>query len=280
MRFTEVLRPAQLPQYVLTDTRGKYGYSSNYDRLDENKSSNTNINEFLNYTQGSLGIDLGAEYLLKNDYTPLYDDEETLEYNMKIGVSVLDLGRNLFKHGTYSREFSGVLNDVSEDELEEKFSSIESIKDFYDTLQTVVQTLTAPASEYYISQPTRVVVNVDKHIQDDFFVNAELTVNFYSTQNKKRLHTRELNLLTVTPRWEKSLLGVYMPIQLTTQGQFWIGTAFKAGPLLIGVHDWRGLLSKNKIFNGGGYLALVIRNFLSSGSGRQKPVKNMDCPRI
>ena len=236
------------------------------------------MSDFLNYTQGSIGIDIGAEYILKSDYTPLYDDEETLEYNMKIGISVLDLGRNLFKHGTYSTEFSGVVTDISEDRLEAKFTSPESIKDFYDSLQTVVQTLVAPASEYYISQPTRLVVNVDKHIQDEFFINAELTVNFFSTQNKKRLHTRELNLVTVTPRWEKAMLGVYMPIQVNTQGQLWIGTALKAGPLLIGVHDWRGLLSKNKIFNGGGYLAIVIRNFFSSGSGRQRPIKNMECP--
>lgn len=280
MRFNEVLQPGRLPRYVLSDPAGRYGYSSNYDRLDENKSSNNNVNDFLRYTQGSFGIDVGAEYLLKNDYTPQYDDEEGLDYNLKIGVSVLDIGRNLFRHGIYSRQFSGVLTDVSEDELEDKFESPESIKDFYDSLETVVQTLAVPSAEYYISQPTRVIVNVDKHIQDNFFVNAEVTVNLFSTQNKKRLHTRELNVLTVTPRWEKSMLGVYVPIQMNTQGQLWIGTAFKAGPLLLGVHDWRGLLSKNKIFNGGGYLALVIRNFFTSGSGRQRPVKNMDCPRI
>lgn len=277
MRFTETTQPGSPPTFVVTDPNGKYGYSSNYDKLQNNNSSNKNVNDFLSYTQGSLGVDLGVEYLLKNDYPPQYDDVEKLEYSWKIGVSILDLGRNFFKHGKYSRQFNGVLTDVSESELENKFSSPNNIQDFYDSLQTVVQQLQQPGPAFYIWQPTRLVVNIDRPIQDNFFINGELSINFFSTQNTKRLHTRELNLLTITPRWETSLLGVYLPVQLNTQGQLWVGSAFKAGPLLIGIHDWRWLFSKNKVFNGGAYLALVVRNFFSS-SEKAKRIKNIDCP--
>ena len=279
LRFTEITRPGQLPAYVVTDPGGKYGYSSNYDQLQDGKSTGQNINDFLRFSQGSFGVDIGAEYLIKDDYAPLYDDMERLEYNTKIGISILDVGRNLYKHGRYSRTFNGVLTDVSDDELENKFSSPDDIEDFYDSLETVVQHLQVPATNYYIWQPTRLVINVDKHLRDNFYINGELSVNFFSTRTTKHLRTRELNVLSVTPRWETSLLGVYLPVQVNAQGQLWIGTAFKAGPLLLGIHDWRSLMSKNKIFNGGAYLALVVRNFFSS-SQKERNIKYMDCPRL
>ena len=279
LRFTEITRPGQVPAYVVTDPGGKYGYSSNYDQLQDGKSTGQNINDFLRFSQGSFGVDIGAEYLIKDDYAPLYDDMERLEYNTKIGISILDVGRNLYKHGRYSRTFNGVLTDVSDDELENKFSSPDDIEDFYDSLETVVQHLQVPATNYYIWQPTRLVINVDKHLRDNFYINGELSVNFFSTRTTKHLRTRELNVLSVTPRWETSLLGVYLPVQVNAQGQLWIGTAFKAGPLLLGIHDWRSLMSKNKIFNGGAYLALVVRNFFSS-SQKERNIKYMDCPRL
>ncbi|MBC7829403.1 MAG: hypothetical protein H7122_16770 [Chitinophagaceae bacterium] len=277
MQFTEITQPGSASTFVVTDPNGRYGYSSNYDKLQDNNSSDKNRKDFLKYTQGSLGIDLGVEYLLKNDYAPQYDDVEKFEYNWKIGVSMLDLGKNLFKHGKFSRQFNGVLTDVSEEDLENKFSSPDDIEDFYDSLQTVVQQLQSSGPDFYIWQPTRLVVNVDKPIIDHFYINGELSINFFSTQNKEHLHTRELNLLTVTPRWETSLLGLYLPVQLNTQGQLWVGSAFKAGPLLMGIHDWRWLFSKNRAFNGGAYIAIVVRNFFSS-SEKTRRIKNMDCP--
>jgi hypothetical protein len=278
VRFRQSTQPGSTSTFVVTDPSIKYGYSSNYDRLDDNKSSNANLSDFLKYSQGSIGVDLGVEYLLKDDYAPLYDDLEKLEYNWKIGISLLDLGRNYFKHGIYSRQLSGVRGDVSEEDLQNKFSSPDDIKDFYDSLETIVQDLQHPGTDFRIGQPTRLVINVDKPLQGDFSINGELSINFFSTQTSKSLHTRELNLLTITPRWETAMLGVYIPVQYNTQGQLWIGTAFKAGPLLIGVHDWAWLFSNKRVFYGGGYLALIVRNFFTSSSGRTKRIKNFDCP--
>ena len=167
---------------VVTDPGGKYGYSSNYDQLQDGKSTGQNINDFLRFSQGSFGVDIGAEYLIKDDYAPLYDDMERLEYNTKIGISILDVGRNLYKHGRYSRTFNGVLTDVSDDELENKFSSPDDIEDFYDSLETVVQHLQVPATNYYIWQPTRLVINVDKHLRDNISWKLAGPRDFCETQ--------------------------------------------------------------------------------------------------
>jgi len=45
--------------------------------------------------------------------------------------------------------------------------------------------------------------------------------------------------------------------------------------LLLGVHNWANLFSKNKLQNGGGYLAIVIR----PGKGwKIKEEKKYTCP--
>ena len=86
-----------------------------------------------------------------------------------------------------------------------------------------------------------------------------------------------MNLLTLTPRWETKRWGYYLPIQYTTTGRLMIGGAFKAGPLLLGIHNWGNVFSTNKMQNGGGYIALVIR----PGSGfRVKENKEYSCPKI
>ena len=85
-----------------------------------------------------------------------------------------------------------------------------------------------------------------------------------------------MNLLNLTPRWETRRLGFYLPIQLTTDGKFWVGGAAKAGPLLLGVHNWANVFLKDKIQNGGFYMALIIR----PGHGfAKKESKRYDCPK-
>jgi hypothetical protein len=63
---------------------------------------------------------------------------------------------------------------------------------------------------------------------------------------------------------------------VTTDGRVWVGGAFKAGPLLLGIDNWLNLISKNKMANGGIYLALVIK----PGKGFTfKEDKKYTCPR-
>ena len=80
-----------------------------------------------------------------------------------------------------------------------------------------------------------------------------------SLAGKKSFYTRDINLLAITPRYEDRLLGFYLPMTFNTNYQFWIGGAFRFGPLLLGIHNWGNLFAKNKMQNGGGYLALTFR---------------------
>jgi hypothetical protein len=70
--------------------------------------------------------------------------------------------------------------------------------------------------------------------------------------------------------------------------QFWIGGAFKAGPLLLGIHNLANVFLKNSTQNGGFYLAITLRpgssHDKSSGDDDQKlsrrERKKLDCPRF
>jgi hypothetical protein len=101
-------------------------------------------------------------------------------------------------------------------------------------------------------------------------------LNLGGSNKAQQLFTKEITLLAVTPRWETKNLGGYLPIQVTTDGKVWVGGAFKAGPLLLGVHNWANLYSRSKMQNGGFYMALVIR----PGKGfLQKEDKKYTCPK-
>jgi hypothetical protein len=74
-----------------------------------------------------------------------------------------------------------------------------------------------------------------------------------------KINTRELNGLTVTPRWEKKNIGFYMPVQFNTQGNLLVGGAVKLGPLLIGLHNLDWLFGRMDKLRGGGYIAIHIK---------------------
>ena len=103
------------------------------------------------------------------------------------------------------------------------------------------------------------MINVDRPLPEHFAVNTNLAPNLGGSNNGQRLFTKEITLLAVTPRWETKMLGAYLPLQVTTDGRVWLGGAFRAGPLLLGIHNWSNLISKSKMANGGFYLALVIK---------------------
>ena len=117
------------------------------------------------------------------------------------------------------------------------------------------------------------IFNVDKNLGNHFYVNADVSLNFFSSASIPKLHTRELNLITFTPRYETIGLGAYLPIQYNTQGQLWVGAAIKLGPLVLGVHNL-DIFKKDPSVNGGGYLLLSLHPF-----NKSKVLSDMDCPK-
>jgi hypothetical protein len=266
------------PMYTLKSLSARYGYSYNYDEWQNTKSTSQNIMDFVNNTRGGVSVDLGFEYLIKPQGVKTYfDDEDYYDYDWKIGVSVLDLGHNQYRYGNQSRSFTGPAVSITDSILDPKFTSVSSLSKLNDSIASVVLGFSQTAGKFKVQNPTRLVVNMDRNLGNDFYMNAELSINLgKSLSGSDALYSRELTLLTCTPRWETKRWGVYLPVLYNGDREFWVGGAFKAGPLIVGFHNWANVFSKNKMQNGGGYIAVVIH---PGGTTKPKTDKRLECPK-
>lgn len=249
------------PIYLLTTGSLQYGYSANVDNVDSNKTANANARAILQNNSYSLGADIGFEYIFRTERNIRLDDDQQddFAYNTKIGISLMDLGSNKFGHGRMSSLAIAGLPGITDTLLENKFNSFLSVNNFNDSLASISTSFSALNGNFFIYKPTRLVINIDKHIADDFYLNAELTIPILPTIAKSTLFIRDINLLAITPRWETKTFGAYLPILLNTRQQLWVGAAFKVGPLLLGTHNLANLFGKNTVQSGGLYLAFTIR---------------------
>jgi hypothetical protein len=262
--------------YFLRAGSAMYGYSGNYDRWKSYQSATQNLKDLFGNSRTGAAVDLGVEYWVKSQaVTNRMDDDAWYDYEWKIGVSLLDLGRNSYKYGTQSRIAGNPRTDISDSALNAKFAVVKSLANFNDSLATIVNDISTLSGVFEIYNPVRLVINVDRPLQDYFAINGNLSLNAPVTSAPNRLIVKDFSMLTLTPRWEKKKLGAYLPVQVTTDGRFWVGGAFKAGPFLGGVHNWANIFSKSKMQNGGFYIAVVIR----PGHGsREKEDKQYSCP--
>lgn len=266
------------PQYLLRDGKFAYGYSANFDRWDENRSSTDNLRDVLQTTRMGLSMDAGLELIIKPAGAPgLMDDEEVYyDYDWKFGASVLDIGYAFYQYSRESRVGSIPLQGISGLRLDQGFLyNIPDVEAFSDSVSSIFGA-TPLHGDFRIWSPTRLVLNADRYLTDAFYVNAELNINLIRLLGDERLYVNNLNGIRVTPRWETRRLGVYLPFLYNAQNQFWVGAAVKAGPLLLGVHNLGNLFGKTSMANGGGYIAISVRP--GKRVTGEKRYKGLDCP--
>lgn len=265
--------PILVNDFAITSADARYGYSNNFDRTNNDQSTGANIKAFLRNMSNSVGLDLGVEYIRYWESDALYQERppEPHDYNWKFSAAILDIGSNSYTYGKASAFARGTKDGVYTSSLQNKFNDIENINQLSDTIKAIAATYDTLRGNFSINNPTRLLLNFDKNLERNFYINAELQWSIRSINNEGKLNTKELTTFAVTPRWEKKELGVYLPIQYTIEGATWVGLAAKTGPLLIGFHNLGWLLGKKSAPNGGGYVSLQIR------PGKKKE-KDAPCP--
>jgi hypothetical protein len=248
--------------YIFSGGGASVAYSDQYE-------TSEGMKDFISKSILSLGLSMGIEYTIFEPGENI--NGKTPGYTWKMGVSLMDLGANHYKAGQYSQQFGNPVGNISDRDLENKLSPANNVRELADSLATMFTANTLINDKFKINNPTRLILNVDRNLGNNFFVNGELSLNFFSTSSYKRLNLRELNLFTVTPRWETSEFGLFLPMQYNTQGQFWVGAAVKLGPLVVGMHNL-GILKKDAELNGGGYMLLSIHPFQT-----KKVTSKLDC---
>lgn len=275
-RFQRI--PATDPvQYLVNSAEVNWGYSSNLDRWNPGKGVGGNLGNFLSFTESGASADIGLELLIKPmaPETPA-TEESYFDYDWKLGLSFLDLGYAQYHFGKYSTAVSSILPNITDQRLDRSFdSTTKTLRNFKDSLSALYQFYGTYEGKYRINHPARMVLNVDRFVMDAFFINAELSVDLSKLPIRDNIRVRDINRLTITPRWETKRKGFYLPLYVNDRNQFWIGGAFRLGPILFGVHNWANIFSKNKITRGGGYFAIILRARDITGSKRYR---GMDCP--
>jgi hypothetical protein len=159
-------------------------------------------------------MNLGAEYII-----PSATEEDFYGYDLKIGVSLLDLGFNKFQYSSNSR--TAVMNkgDISDSLIEATFKNLGAVDELPDSVAAIAGSISSMPGYFNIYQPARLVLNADKRITGNFFLNAELTLQLAPLLGDSKLFTRDMNLAALTPRFETRMFGFYLPATLNTNMQ-------------------------------------------------------------
>lgn len=183
--------------YIVNQGSIAMGYSANY--FPNTPGTTQNFSNFMSNALSGAGFDIGAEYLFKADGDFNGKTVAADNYDWKIGVSIMDIGRNKFKPVDGAFTASGPIG-IPDSVISQRTNNIKNIQELRDTFSTLFSSFTPIRNNFYVSLPTRLLVNIDHALGNNFFVNAALSLNFYSTRPAANFNTRELNLLTVTPR--------------------------------------------------------------------------------
>ena len=237
-------------------------YSANNGKLDSKYTALKNYKALIKASKLRLGASFGFEYLIKEQ---VFEEKYTPKnYSWKFGASLMDIGSNKFDTDTSSVMVTSPDNGLTDTSLQNQFHINKNDNNFKNVLLANFMAKRIFERTYKMSLPTRLVFSVDKKITDNIFVNALISINFFSNDVSDiyNIKTTELNRLIITPRWETAAWGVYLPILYTPKHEMMLGLAIKAGPLVVGLHNVNWLQrSKLEELDGGGYLALHFQPF-------------------
>lgn len=242
------------PGYLLNNGQVEFAYSGNFDAWDNGGTQREKRKQFLQHTWSSLSFSIGAEYIIPSEI-----GEAHYAHDLRIGVSLADLGYNRFSYSANSRR--AVLNkgNISDSLIQASFENLGAADEIPDSLAVIAGQISTLPGYFKVFHPARLILNTDKRITGNLFLNAELTLPLAPLLGDQKIFIRDMNFIALTPRYETRHLGIYLPATINSQMQFWLGGALRAGPLLLGIHNWSNLFSGNKMQNGGAYLALTFR---------------------
>ena len=267
---------AGAPGYTVTSADLDFGYSSNFDRWNSDRKFGINSKDFFSFTESGGSIDIGLEYLVKLQSTTSIDEDNWFDYDWKFGIAVVDIGYAQYHFGKYSTRARNVRPGVTDLLMDASLdSTIKNLGVLRDSLTHIFTTVGTYGGKFRIAHPTRLTVNVDKFINDAFYINADLSLNLTSLGKNNARYVKDLSLITFTPRWETRKKGIYLPVYFNSRNQLWIGGAVRLGPVLFGLHNWANLFSKKKMHRGGGYLAITVRPSQITGD---RVDKRLNCP--
>jgi hypothetical protein len=252
----------------------QYGYSDNLDGVANSDYKWKKGNKF------NFGLDLGVEYThyYKSDFHPSFskyvklyrlNNKEKNVYKYKLSMSLLDVGRIKFNHGSFNNSASATLPNLDTIDVRSFAGTFDDPDALRDSLNSLF-VLEPLEGSYTMGLPTTLQMGVDYHIKGGTFINGNLGLNLSGVKwsDKK---TNDLTNITITPRWENNWLGFHTPIYTNFRGSTNLGFGTRIGPLAFGISDVLPFISRKEVSSGGVYI--VFKTFIR----HKKEKSNAEC---
>ncbi|MBK9358982.1 MAG: OmpA family protein [Bacteroidales bacterium] len=242
----------------LFQSKVNYGLSSNFEE--------DGIKPLKAVSDPGFGLDIGFVY----EYRPRIDKfrynmdgQEGLlrpdkdKYLLRVGVSLLDLGRINYKKGYYSQDFVADIRDLDLTGLD-----INSLQDFNDTISSLFNFSENIDQNFLMRLPSVLSIQIDYNFAKNLYLNFSPYIALKKgTQITTKSHY--FSTYSLTPRYDRKWFGVAMPMQADEFGHFRVGIGFRLGPVWIGSNSILSNSFSTKIYGTDAYIMLKIPVFRS-----------------
>ena len=236
----------------LFNTHINYGHSTNYD------TDGGGI-KYKYVSNPSFGFDLGVVYEWRPAFEEFkYDmDGETNlnrkdknKYKLRVGLSLLDVGKVKFDRGEHSQDFTADVNFWDLSKL-----GITSLQELDDTLKKRFLT-SAGTGTFKMHLPTTFSAQIDYNIYKDFYINFTPYYLFKFKDEITKVH--DVTTFSLTPRWDHKWFGAFVPFSYDAMKHKKMGLGLRLGPLVIGTNNINPFISKKDIYGVDVYCMLKI----------------------
>lgn len=232
---------------MITSMQGQLGYSSNlneYEFFDGNQSFT-----FPAAIGFKTAMDVGFTYesvLYRDDpktkgLTSQYAD---ILYEHRLSISLTDIGKMSFDYGSASFDVLDILPMNDPIDFDTLVSGFTSVREFRDSLSQVANVVDLTGT-YSVSMPTALNISYDYNWRDNWFFNVAGQFDVSKLMNAD-YRLKYANSITLTPRYDTGMSGLYFPIYINLEGDVEAGAAVRYGPFTLGTHSLGSLLSSKK----------------------------------
>ena len=201
-----------LPVTETLTTQGtlEYGFTDGFDSNDINFSNITS----------SFGMDIGFTYQWHRDRKSGRLRGYDSPYQLKIGVSVTDIGSINYEDSTIKNyDLNATVSTADYEGNLERF-----LDENYQNVETVQTSR--------ISLPTALHVLIDYRLSNNFLVSAQADLSMQSRE--EAFSNAVLNTMTLVPRYESKWLSLYAPLSFRQYNDIASGLGLRLGPLTVG----------------------------------------------
>ena len=214
-------------------------------------------NEFESWFDGAGGSGLGFDLGLQYEYHPIGDLYKKTPYTFRLAVSITDIGSIAYKADTGSGIYD--VNIINKADWQYQRMPYEEYVDYFGRLKRdTLMTQKDSSSEFNVPLPTAFRLNTDWNINSNFWLGINLVLNMRG-DNGNIYRPSYVNMLNITPRYEKDWFMVGMPVSFWGYQTMSIGAMFRVGPLFFGSTSAISTLIGERIRNMDAYAGLAFR---------------------